>query len=176
MKLESKDIAGWIGKAGKTERTKEFEYPHILGFFVLITYGSKFILNQIRELARDPRADTSPQGGERILEPKLNQGYARWIIRGWSGLTLERLEEIIPGVFEEGMEQAKEQAPEGTPVDIEKLKKAEVEFSEVTCIEMFDSSVEFSNWVVRVSGDTKKYADVGEKKAEEYENLKKSQR
>ena len=173
MKLESKDIAGWIGKAGKTERTKEFEYPHILGFFVLITYGSKFILNQIRELARDPRADTSPQGGERILEPKLNQGYARWIIRGWSGLTLERLEEIIPGVLENAMETAEDQAPEGTPVDVEKLKEAEVEFSEETCIEMMDSSVEFSNWVVSVSSKTKHYADIGEKKAEQFENLSK---
>ena len=172
MKLESKDIAGWIGKAGKTERTKEFEYPHILGFFVRISYGSKFVLNQIRELARDPKLSTMPQSQERLLEPKLNQGYARWITRDWRGLTLEKLEQIIPGVYGEALEQAELKAGD-QPVDVEMLKNAEVEFSESTATEMLDSSVEFSNWVVRLSGETKHYADTGEQKEKEYENLSK---
>lgn len=176
--VKQKDVASWIAKAGKTEQVKEFEYPYgSLGFYVMIAFGSRFILNQIRQLAAEPYTDRRTRTREEKLnDEKLQLGYAERIVKGWKGLTVEKLENFIPGTVDEAIAQYEEAAKENPDIkvpSVEEIKSVEVEYSVETAAQVLGNSIDFMNWIVDIAGEAKNYAKVAERKEKEYENIKK---
>jgi len=178
MKPKQKDVATWIAKAGKTEQIREFEYPYgNLKFYVVIAFGSRFILNQIRQLAAEPYTDRRTRTSEEKLnDEKLQLGYAERIVKDWRELTVGKLENLIPGTIDEVIEQYEETAKENPDVkvpSIEEIKEIEVEYSVETAAQILGNSIDFMNWIVDVAGEAKNYAKVGTQKEKDYRNLKK---
>jgi len=152
----TKDFAGLIRKAGKAQRTGSFLNPDIKGFHVEIAYASKFVLNQIREVAREIHGNArSGQKEERLNEEKLRNEYARQIIRDWKGLTPEKLKEILPGV-EFGKDVANTQIP----------------FSHDVAVALLEASLEFEAWVIDIATEVKNFKHVAVRQEELQDNLK----
>jgi len=176
MKLEKKDIGSWISKAGKTEQIKEFQYAYIKDFFVDVAHASRFTLNQIRQLAAEEYTDRRTRTKEEKLnEDKVNMGYAERIVKGWRGLTVKGLDELIPGTLAEAELQFAEQKKKDPEFKIpprEDILKVEVEFSVETAFEIITNSVDFMSWILDMSGNSEHYSLVAVKKQAEYENLK----
>ena len=176
MKPNEKDVAAWITKAGKTERTAEFEYPYLDGFYVQIAYASRFQLNQIRQLAAEPYTDRRTRDEkERYNEEKLNLGYAERIVKGWRGLTVGALDGLIPGSFDQAKAQIEEEIKKKAETKMmsdDEIRDAEVVYCIETAVAILSNSVDFVNWIVDVAGDAKRYSSIAAKKKEEYENLK----
>lgn len=156
--MEVKELSGWIRKAGKTQRVLEFQCPYIQDFYVDIAYANKFVLNQIREVAREVSTNLrTGQREERINDDKFRQEYSRHIIRGWRGLTFSKLSKIIPGI------ELK---------DKEDLNK-EIPFSQEIALALLEVSIELESWVVDIAIGVENYSNIAERKEKEYENLKK---
>jgi hypothetical protein len=156
--LKIEQIAGYIEKAGKSQRVVEVECPYVKGFFVKIAYLSKFLLNQISELARErsknPRTGASES---RFNEEKLREGYVNYIVLDWRGLTCANLQKLLPGLkVDEGQDLNKE-----------------ITYDRKLAYSLLTYSIEFENWVVSVTNDIENYSAIGEQKKEEFENLKK---
>jgi hypothetical protein len=150
-----KDFAGLIRKAGKAQRTDEFSCPYIKDFKVEIAYASKFVLNQIREVAREIHGNPrTGQKEERLNEDKLRDEYARQIIRGWSGLTPAKLQDILPGV-EYG----------------EADRNRQIEFSQDVAVALLEASLEFEAWVIDIATEVQNFKHVAERQEELEENL-----
>jgi len=170
--MKNTDFVKYIKKAGKTERTKEFEYAD--GFFVKLAYASRFIWNQVREDGRDIKPITRGRSGEeQFNEPKLRKAYALRVIQGWRGLTVEKMDALIPGFFDVAKAGILEQ--DQTKTD-EEIGETEVEYDEETAFTLVDNSMDFDNWVFDVSRDTEKFQNVAERKKKEYENLESLQK
>jgi len=176
MKLEKKDIGSWISKAGKSEQIKEFQYPYIKAFFVEVAFASRFTLNQIRQGAVEEYTDRRTRTKEeRLNEDDVNMGYAERITKGWRGLDVKGLDELIPGTLAEAEFQYAEQKkthPDFVVPSREDILKTEVEFSVETAFEIITNSVDFMSWILDMSGNSEHYSKVGKKKEKEYENLK----
>jgi len=176
MKPEQKDIASWAAKAGKTERIAEFQYPYIDGFYVQVAYGSRFVLNQIRQLAAEPYTDRRTRTREEKLnDEKLQLGYAERIVKGWRGLTVAQLDRLIPGTIDEAVAQYEEEAKKNPTVKVPPLTEIEkivVEYSIATAVSILGNSIDFMNWVVDTAGDADRYSEVAVQKQSEHENLK----
>lgn len=176
MKLDKKDVNAWISKAGKSEQIKEFQYPYIRELYVEVAHASRFTLNQIRQLAAEEYTDRRTRTKEEKLnEDKVNLGYAERIVKGWRGLNAKMLDELIPGTLDEAEFQYAEHKKENPDFKIpsrEEIGKTEVEYSVDTAFEIITNSVDFMSWVLDISGNAELYSKVGEKKKEEYENLK----
>ena len=177
MKTEQKDIALWAAKAGKTERIAEFQYPYIDGFYVQVAYGSRFVLNQIRQLAAEPYTDRRTRTREEKLnDEKLQLGYAERIVKGWRGLTVGSLDRLIPGTLDEAVIQYEEEAkknPEFKIPPLTEIVETIVEYSITTAASILGNSIDFMNWIVDVAGDSDRYSEVATQKQKEFENLKK---
>lgn len=175
METEQKNIANWAATAGKAERIAEFKYPYADVFFVSIAYASRFVLNQIRQLAAEPYTDRRTRTREeRLDDGKLQLGYAERIIKGWRGFNVGKLEKIIPGTLDEAIasyEEAKKKNPELKVPSVEEIKKMKVDYSVQTAQTILSNSVDFMNWVVEIAGNAENYSAVAAKKKKEYENL-----
>lgn len=153
--MESKDFASLIRQAGKAKRTGEFKCPYIKDFFVEITYASKMILNQIRDVAKEISGNPrTGQREERLNEDKLRNEYARQIIRSWRGLTPEKLVNMLPGV-----EYSEED------------KDKDITFSADTAIAMLEVSLEFEAWIIDIATEVSNFKHVAEEQEKEEENL-----
>jgi len=153
--MTSQELASLIRKAGEKERVNEFEFPEISGFRVKLAYASKMLMSQIREVARVVRKNfRTGRIIEDFDEEKLRDAYANYIVKGWKGLTVDRLRECIPGIKITG-----------------KRGSEEIPYSVEVATALMDVSAEFENWIVEVAGDVHNYKDVAIKKKEQQENL-----
>jgi len=153
--METKNLAELIKKAGKTKRVGEFKCPYIPEFFVKIAYASKFILTNIREIARE--SFTNPrtrEREERLNDDKLRSEYARQIIIDWRGLTGEKLQRILPGLKIVG-----------------KDKGEDIPYSSVIAEALLEVSLEFENWAIDMATDVENYSHIADGKEKELENL-----
>jgi hypothetical protein len=153
--MDNKKLAGMIRKAGKIQRTAEFECPYAKGFFVEITYASRMVLQEIRDASQEIGYNTRERE-ERLNEDKLNNEYVDKIIQGWRGLTPKKLAKIIPGVDYD-----------------ENNADTEIKFSRDVALALLETSLDFNAWVVDTAGETENFSEINQKKDEEYENLKK---
>ena len=150
------DLAEWIRKAGKSQRVVEFQYPYLPGLFISIAHASKFILQQIREIAKESFINPRTREQEdRFNDEKLRSEYCRHIINGWRGLTIATMKKIVPGLSVEGGSD----------------DSTEIPFSHDVAMAIMEVSIEFENWVLASAMDTGNFTRVDEKKKEEFENL-----
>jgi len=155
-KEKNQSLGSLIRKAGKAQRTLEFKCPYVPDFFVNLTYTSKFVLNQLREISREVHTNLrTREKEERLNDDKLRKAYAQMIIRGWRGLTAKKLLYLLPD-----LEVAKE--------DLEK----DIVYTQEICVAILESSLEFEAWVIDVAMDLTNFQPVAELKEKEYENLK----
>jgi len=158
MSIKQEDLAGWIRKAGKRERVVELQYPYagLNDVFVSIGYASKFILQQIREAAKEfymnPR---TRQQEERLNDEKLKKEYAAFIIKGWRGMTVERLRKLVPTL----------------EVDAAVDPTTEVPYSQDVALSIMEVSMDFETWIIDSAQNVENFARVAEAKKEQYENL-----
>jgi hypothetical protein len=156
-KVSTQELIGWIKKAGESERVLEFQYPFARDLYFQVAYASKHVLQQIREECKEsvfnPR---TRQPEERLNEDKMRRSYARLIIHGWRGLTLSKLQRIVPGVV-----------PDREGVDPE----TEIRYDEDLAAVLIQYSIEFENWVIDTATNVENFTTVALKKKEQYENL-----
>ena len=145
-----KKLVGMIEKAGKVQRTIEFEYPFIEKFFVNVTYANKMILITIRDASKEVKRD----GEIRFNEPKLRREYVTQIVRGWRGLTARKLQKLIVGL-------------ECEEADLDK----EISFSKEVAEAIMGVSIDFEDWVIKTATNAEKYTKIEEEKNKEFENL-----
>jgi len=154
--METKDFAGLIRKAGKAQRSGEFSCPYIKDFKVEIAYASKFVLNQIREVAREIHGNPrTGQKEEKMNEDKLRDEYARQIIRDWKGLTPAKLVDILPGLVEYNEDD----------------KDREIEFGHDVAVALLESSLEFEAWIIDIATEVQNFKHVAERQEKAEENL-----
>lgn len=156
--ISTKDLIGWIKKAGESERVLEFQYPFAKDLYFLVAYASKHVLQQIREECKESFFNTrTRQPEERLNEEKMRKSYARLIVHGWRGLTLAKLQKIVPGVV-----------PDREGVD----PNISVSYEEELAAVLIQYSIEFENWVIDTATNVENYTQVAGKKKDQYENLR----
>jgi len=156
--IKTEELAALIRKAGKVERVGEFQYPYLPDVYFRICYASKFMLQQIREVSREAFTNLRTRTQEeRFNEEKLRNEYAKLIIKGWRGLTVDKLNVMLPGMV----------AVEGKA-----LPDQEVPFGLDIAVALMDNSFEFENWVVAIASEVQNFSHVAERKKEQLENLK----
>jgi len=159
--MKAIELAEQIKKAGKIQRVIEFQCPYIPECFVSLAFANRFVLNQIREAARE--VFKNPRTGlqeERFNDEKLRAAYAQHVIQNWKGLTYEKLQKLIPGL------EIKDDA--GKPVAL----KDDVPFDTGVAAAMLNASIEFENWVIDIASNIDNYSSIAEQKKKETENLK----
>jgi len=154
--METERLAEWIQKAGKKEKISEFQYPFADDVYVELAYASKFVFQQIREVARE--MFTNPrtrQQEERLNEDKLRTEYAKHVVKGWRGLTVKKLKIMIPCF-----------GPEG-----EFTEETEIPFSIAVSRAIMEVSIDFESWILDTASNVQNFAHVAERKKEQLENL-----
>lgn len=181
--MKENELASFIKKAGKVQRVIEFECPYVTEFFVKISYANKFLMNQINDMASETSTDFRTNIPiERMNTEKLRDAYSRHITVGWRGLTIKKLQDIIPGLgVDLTPERVKELFPElkeeiekakGTEAFEEVIQKVEIPYSPTLACVLFEVSLEFENWVLFTATAIKNYSKVADQKKKELENLK----
>lgn len=156
--MKPEELAAFIRKAGKAKRILEFEFPYVPDFYVKLAYASKFIMTQMNEVAREIYRDTrTGREEERFNNEKLRTEYAKHIVMGWRGLTVESLAKLLPGMVVKGDTDLKQEVP----------------FSREITEAILEVSIEFENWVVNVACNIKNYSVIAQQKEKETENLEK---
>lgn len=158
--MKPNELAEQIKKAGRAQRVIEFQCPYIPECFVSLVFANRFVLNQIREEARE--VFTNPRTRlqeERFNDVKLREAYARQIVQDWKGLTYGKLQKLIPGL------EIKDE--NGKAVDM----NTEVPFSTEIAVALLSESIEFENWVVEIASNVDNYSRIAEQKKKETENL-----
>jgi len=158
--MKAIELAEQIKKAGKIQRVIEFQCPYIPECFISLAFANRFVLNQIREAARE--VFKNPRTGlqeERFNDEKLRAAYAQHVIQSWKGLTYEKLQKLIPGL------EIKDDA--GKPVAL----KDDVPFDTGVAAAMLNASIEFENWVIDIASTIDNYSNIAEQKKKETENL-----
>ncbi len=159
--MKPNELAEQIKKAGRTQRVIEFQCPYIPECFISLAFANRFVLNQIREAARE--VFTNPRTRlqeEKFNDEKLRQAYAQQIIQGWKGLTYEKLQKLIPGL------EIKDERAE-KKIDL----KAEVPYDTAVASALLSESLEFENWVIDIASNVENYSRIAEQKKKETENL-----
>ena len=180
--MNPNELAEFIKKAGRTQRVIEFECPFVEDFHVQIAYANKFTMNQIYDAARETKADYRTQVPiDRLNREKLRDAYAEELTLGWKGLTVAKLQDIIPGLrvdlTKEKMVKlfpklTSEIEAAKTDADLQKvIQKVEVPFAHALAVSMLEVSLEFENWVLFTATEIKNYSVIGEQKKAEIENL-----
>jgi len=155
MSSTTKDFVALIKKAGKAQRSGKFLCPYIEDFYVEISYASKFVLNQIREVAKEIHSNPrTGQREERLNDGKLREEYARQIIKNWKSLTPKKLNEILPG-----MEYAKTEENKNIPFDQE------------VAVALLEASLEFEAWIIDIATEVKNFKHLAEQQEKIEENL-----
>jgi len=158
--MKAIELAEQIKKAGRIQRVIEFQCPYIPECFVSLAFANRFVLNQIREAARE--VFKNPRTGlqeERFNDEKLRAAYAQHVIQDWKGLTYEKLQKLIPGL------EIKDEA--GKLVD----PKDDVPFDTGVAAAMLNASIEFENWVIDIASTVDNYSNIAEQKKKEAKNL-----
>lgn len=160
--MKPNELAEQIKKAGKQQRVIEFQCPYIPECHVSLAFANRFVLNQIREAAREvfKNSRTGLQE-ERFNDEKLRAAYAQHVIQDWKGLTYEKLQKLIPG-----LEIQDERAEK--KIDL----KDDVPFDTGVAAAMLNASIEFENWVIDIASNVDNYSHIAEQKKKETENLK----
>ena len=159
--MKAIELAEQIKKAGKIQRVIEFQCPYIPECHVSLAFANRFVLNQIREAARE--VFKNPRTGlqeERFNDEKLRAAYAQHVVQSWKGLTYEKLQKLIPGL------EIKDDA--GKPVN----PKDDVPFATDVAAAMLNASIEFENWVIDIASTVDNYSNIAEQKKKETENLR----
>lgn len=159
--MKAIELAEQIKKAGRTQRVIEFQCPYIPECFVSLAFANRFVLNQIREAARE--VFTNPRTRlqeERFNDEKLRDAYAQQIIQDWKGLTYEKLQKLIPG-----LEIQDERAEKKISLT------DEVPFDTGVAAAMLNASIEFENWVIDIASSVENYSQIAKQKKKETENL-----
>jgi hypothetical protein len=143
-----------IEKAGTKEKIVEFEYPYLDGLYFEIAFASKQVLKRITDESKENFFNhRTRQQEDRINDKKFGRASSRELLKGWRGLTVEKLRVMFPTLEFEGEEGA------------------EVSYDQDLAYILLDNSMELQNWVVNVAQTISNFAKVAEKKAEQLENL-----
>lgn len=120
------------------ERTITAEYPDpdMKGFSVDIAYIAREELQNIRKKCLTTKFNKRTRQPEEIVDDKLFlKLYVEKIIRGWKGLKMSFLEDLLP-------------------VDISKVKpEDELEYTPENALALMENSIAFDSWITGLVSD-----------------------
>ena len=118
------------------EKVVTFDYPGCDGFSVDLVFLSKETQQDLIKKSTNTKFNPRTRKPEETFDDELFlQLYVKAIIRGWKGLKLKHLNELV-------LADIGSQDPE-----------AELDYSEENAIELMKASQAFDNWVSDMIGD-----------------------
>lgn len=113
------------------EKTVTMDFPGFEGFTVDLCFLGREAVNKLRKKCTTTKySRQTHRPVDQLDEDKFAIEYAKATIKGWEGLTVAYLEELLPTVEDHGMD------PE-----------TEIPFSTDEAIALMESSEYFDNWV-----------------------------
>ena len=120
------------------ERIVKAEYPdpELAGFVVDVAYVSREELQKIRNKCLITKFDKKTRQVQESVDDKLFlQLYVNKVIRGWKGLKLKYLQELVL-------------------VDLGTVDpESELEYTEENALQLMQSSIPFDTWITNVVSD-----------------------
>ena len=124
------------------EKTVTFDFPGCEGFKVDLAFLSKERNQEILKKCQKTHFDTKTrQPVDKFDDDLFLQLYVSAIIKGWTGLKLKYLKELVLV-----------EVPEDD-------KDSELEFTEDNALQLMKNSIVFENWVSEVITDLGKFSD-----------------
>ena len=122
------------------EKTVTFDFPGCPGFTVDLTFLSKERNQQLLKKCMTTKFDSrTRQPKEELDEDLFVQVYTDAILKGWKGLKLKYLKELVL-------------------IDVpEEMEDDELAFTSTNAVDLMKSSITFDNWVSDQVGDLGKF-------------------
>jgi len=118
-------------------KTTSIEYPGFPGFELNLTYLSKDEMLKIRKKSINTKFDRKTRQPIEELDEKLFlQEYTNSVIKGWKGLKMSYLAQMLP-------------------IDEDKVldKNSELPYSQDNAIILMEQSTDFDNWLAETVND-----------------------
>lgn len=125
-----------------TNKVIEVEHPEFDGFVVEVAYISKDLTKKLLDRATTIKYSKTARGPEETVDNDLFlKLYTAELIKGWKGLKLSYLPELLPVDFS---------SLEYEPDD-------ELEYSEENALDLMKNAGDFDNWLTSVIKDVKNF-------------------
>jgi len=131
---------GLISNVITKDKIITVSYPGEEGFTVDIRYMNREALSKLREKCLKLKWNKASRKQEEEVDyEKFTEEYAKLAIVGWKGLTPEILSTLIP-------------------IDLDKMSKDEIAYSEDDAIALMKNSTPFDQWVGDAMNDIEKFS------------------
>jgi len=131
------------------EKITTVEYPHIEGFEIKIAYLSRDELSKIRKNSLHFVYNSRSRQKEEVVDDdKFLEEYTRKTIKGWKGLKVKHLPELM--VAEIGNVNPEQEVP----------------YSEEDALFLIKNSIDFDQFITDILGDLSNFNKVEEEKEE----------
>jgi hypothetical protein len=118
------------------EKVVSFDFPGCNGFTVDLAFLSKESNQQLWKKCQRQKIDSKTRQAREVLDEDLFlELYTRSVVKGWKGLKLKYLKELVLADIPEDMEEK------------------ELDYSEENALTLIQSSNIFDNWVGEVISD-----------------------
>lgn len=118
------------------EKVVSFDFPGCKGFIVDLAFLSKESNQQLWKKCQRQKIDSKTRHAQEVLDEDLFlELYTRSVVKGWKGLKLKYLRELVLAEVPEDMEEK------------------ELDYSEENALTLIQSSNIFDNWVGEVISD-----------------------
>jgi hypothetical protein len=116
-------------------KTVNFEYPGYSGFSVDLCFLAREELIKLRKRSTTQKFNRKTRQPEEVLDDdRFLSEYVKAVIKGWSGLKLSYLEELLL-------------------VDVSGLDITELPYTQANSETLMKNSVDFDTWVTETVGD-----------------------
>lgn len=127
-----------------TSKTIKAEHPYLNGFVVELEYISREKMKKLVSKATTTSFDKKTRQPKESLDDKLFlELYTKAAVRGWTGLTLESISQLLPI-----------DVPAGTDMT------QEIEYSDANALELVNNSPEFEQWIATTLGTVENFNKV----------------
>ena len=158
IKIIGGNIMSLLKSVAKSKVTKKFMYPEIEGFEVELKLMTKEVISDLYNRCSTKEFNAVTKKMESTPDLKaLKTLMADEVIIGWTGLTYEKANKLIP-IDSELLKQAGKSWKDEIPATLDE-KNA-----------LLDGSMDFDNWVSETIKSVAAFAEIQQK--EEMENLK----
>lgn len=125
-----------------TNKVIEVEHPELDGFVVNVAYISRDLTKKLLERATTVKYSKTAKGPEETVDNDLFlKLYTAEMIKGWSGLKLSYLPDLLPVDLS----------------DFENVGDEELEYSEENALDLMKNATDFDNWLTSVIKDVKNF-------------------
>ena len=135
--MKDEEIKGSVSLSSllTPSKTVNFEYPGYSGFSVDLCFLAREELIMLRQRSTTQKFNRKTRQPEEVLDDdRFLSEYVKAVIKGWSGLKLSYLEELLL-------------------VDVSGLDITELPYTQANSETLMKNSVDFDTWVTETVGD-----------------------